>query len=107
MLICQEDNSGYEGNTDLAFFIDECSMGDPLSEFGKWFQSRFCGSPSMGDQLIGINPRDHIFSVITKADVFGVKAALEDMACHPNLKKQELLNCLTTHIGKHVSTENW
>ena len=37
MIICKESGTHFEGdNSDVAIFIDEASMGDPLSEFGKW-----------------------------------------------------------------------
>ena len=44
MIICKEDDSRSTGkNHEKAFFVDECSMGEPWSVFGRWFQDRYCG----------------------------------------------------------------
>jgi hypothetical protein len=105
MIICEEDNSGYDGNSGLAFFVDETSMGDPWNEFGKWFQSRFCGAPGLFEQLNGI--KEHNFTEITGADVVAIEYALSHMECHKNLDKPALVAFIHNHTGKHISTENW
>ena len=105
MIICQEDNSNYEGNTDACFFVDETSMGDPWHEFGKWFQSRYCGAPGLLEQLAGIKEHNHI--KVTESDVVAVENALANMECHENLDKVVLVEFMKAHIGKHISTENW
>ncbi len=105
MVICQEDNSGYDGDSELAFFIDETSLGEPCNEFGKWFQSRFCGEPGLLDKMAGI--REHDYSLLTESDIVGIEHALQTMICHERLNKVALCNYLKKHIGKHISTENW
>lgn len=48
MIVCKEDESTYDGAyPELAIFVDECGMGEPFSDFGKWFQARYCGMPSI------------------------------------------------------------
>lgn len=106
MIICKEDDSGCEGGKlDKAFFVDETSMGEPWHEFGKWFQSRFCGGPSIAEQIFGI--QNHNYKKLEKADIASVKEALETMETHTKLDKEFLLKYLNSHIGKHISTENW
>jgi hypothetical protein len=106
MIICEEDDSSAKGeNSELAFFVDETSMGEPWSEFGKWFAGRFCGAPSMFDQMAGY--KEHAFTRITQSDCVGVEHAIVSMQCHDNLNKGELIFFLRNHIGKHISTENW
>ena len=105
VIICEEDNSDHNGDTSLAFFIDEASMGEPWHEFGRWFMSRFCTAPSMFDQLAGI--KDHDFTCVTQTDFFAVRHALKNMECHENLDKKKLIDFVRAHIGKHISTENW
>ena len=106
MIICKEDDSGFEGqNTDAAFFVDETSMGEPWSKFGVWFCRRFCKAPNILEQLAG--QREHHFAEFTEADFVGVKKALEKMETHQDLNKEKLIEFLQNHIGKHLSTENW
>lgn len=106
MIICKEDGSGdHDGNGNLAFFVDECSMGDPWSKFGKWFQERYCKGPSMLQQLAGIN--EHHYMELTEIDVTGIMTALTKMKSHKNLDIPKLKVYLKEHIGKHISTENW
>lgn len=104
MIICEEDGSNYE-NPEGCIFIDETSMGEPHHEFGRWFQSRFCGAPSLLDQLLG--NRGHIFTLVTNADVVAVKYALRTMRCHEELKKEAVMEFFGSHVGKRISTENW
>lgn len=35
MIVCEEDNSTYDGNSEFALFVDETSMGEAWSEFGR------------------------------------------------------------------------
>ena len=105
MIICKEDNSGYEGNYQKAFFIDETSMGDPWNKFGKWFQERYCKSPSIIEQMAGI--KEHNFIKLTEADLDGIKKALNKTKCHKGLNKEGLIKYIEDHINKHISTENW
>ncbi len=112
MIVCDEDKSSVSGvdnlketNTGEAFFIDECSMGTPSTQFGNWFGERYCGAPSMIEQLAGI--KKNSFKEFTEADMLSVKKALEVMETHKGLDKDKLLSYLKEHIGKHISTENW
>lgn len=105
MVVCEEDNSTHEGNSELAFFVDETSMGEPWNEFGKWFQSRFCGAPGMFEQLAGI--KEHTFTLVTESDIVSIKHALEKMECHKSLDKEKFVVFLSERVGKHVNTENW
>lgn len=106
MIICKEDDSSFDGNNDEdAFFIDETSMGEPWSDFGKWFGGRYCGAPGVMQQRAGI--REHDYIEFTEADFAGVEKALSEMDTHKNLDKLSLLDYLRDHIGKHISTENW
>lgn len=106
MIICEEDNSSYDGkNHELALFVDETSMGEPWNEFGKWFQSRFCGAPDMFAQFDGI--KEHGFTEITESDFVAVEHALSHMELHDNLKVNKIIDYMKSHIGKHISTQNW
>jgi hypothetical protein len=106
MIICQEDDSGFDGeHYDLAFLIDETSMGDPHTEFGKWFQERYSGAPSMADKICGL--REHNYKTLTGSDLVAIKDALKNMKFREGLNKIKLLEYLQEHIGKHISTENW
>ena len=105
MIICKEDNSNFEGNYQKAFFIDETSMGEPWSDFGKWFGRRYCREPGILDKLAGI--KEHNYIELTGADFKGIEKALEEMSIHKDLDKDKLLNYIKKHIGKHISTENW
>jgi hypothetical protein len=103
MVICKEDGSSYEEGGDGAIFICECSMGDPFNEFGLWFQERFCGAPSMFEQLAGV--KEHRFTEVRSADVTAVRCALKDMTHTVDVNK--FIDYMYDHIGKHISTENW
>ena len=106
MIICKEDDSTYEGeHTEEAFFVDECSMGEPCHTFGKWFGERYCKCPSMLEQLAGI--KEHNWLKLTKADAEAIKIVLNDSETHENLEKTKLIQYVDNHIGKHISTENW
>lgn len=110
MIVCYEDNSFYEGGAICdaavcALKIDETSMGSPSTEFGEWFQDRFCGAPSTFDQLAG--DRDHYFTKITTSDVVAVEHALANMDVYDYLEPDELRQYMKNHVGKHISTENW
>lgn len=106
MIICKEDDSSFEGeNYDDAFFVDETSMGEPWSEFGKWFQSRFCKAPTIMDRLAGM--REHRYAKFTNTDLESVKNALNEMDTHEDLENESLIRFLKDRIDKHLSTENW
>ena len=106
MVICKEDDSGFEGKGyEKAFHIDETSMGDSHNGFGNWFVERYCGAPDMFRQLAG--DRSHSFTELTQADVTGIKEALKTMTCHEGLDKDEFIKYIESHVGKHISTENW
>lgn len=106
MIICKEDGSEFEGaRLENAFFVDECSMGDPWNEFGKWFGSRFCGAPGILEQMHG--KKDHHYTKVTQADIAAVEKAFETMECHEGLGKDALIKYLNEREGKHISTENW
>ncbi len=105
MIICKEDNSNCEGNSDDAFFVDETSMGEPWNEFGKWFGERYCRAPGIIEQLAGI--REHDYIKLKDADYVAIKEAVTNMGLHEALNKEKLLEYIKTHIDKHISTENW
>jgi hypothetical protein len=102
MIICIEDRSSYDEGGIGAFLICECSMGDPLDEFGEWFQDRFCGSPSMIEQMAGVE--DHYYTKVIEADVDAVKSAFKSMTCDAD---KMIIDYMKEHVGKHISTENW
>lgn len=104
MIICKEDKSSYEGgNYEAAFKIDETYLGEPWTKFGKWFGVRYCGAPTMLEQMAGV--KEHRYIELTLVGVADIKKALDNMehACN----KEELIQYLERHIGKHISTENW
>lgn len=106
MIISQEDDSGYEGkNTEKAFHIDETSMGEPWTEFGKWFGERYCGAPGILEQLHGI--KGHAFKTFVETDVAAILAAFDSMEHRDSLERGELETFLRSQVGKHISTENW
>jgi hypothetical protein len=106
MVICKEDKSSFDGgNTEAARFIDETSVGDPHTEFGVWFQTRFCGAPRIFEQLNGI--REHNYTEIKQTDVVAVKDAIVKMECHTEMDAQAVIRFMESHVGKHISTENW
>jgi len=109
MVICKEDDSSFEGtNSDKAFFIDECSMDDPWHEFGKWFQRRYCRAPSMLEQLAGgMSHHEHNYIELTKYDALAIDTALTELNRHERLDAEKFREYITSHIGKHISTENW
>lgn len=74
-----------------------------LDEFGKWFQDRFSGAPSMIEQMAGV--KEHYFTEVTISDVVAVNHALTTMksSTHQRL----LIEYIHEHVGKHISTENW
>ncbi len=103
MVICKEDKSSYDEGGYGAVFICECSMGDPLNGFGVWFQDRFCGSPSVIEQVAGY--KEQYYTNVTDSDVVSVRHALYTMDTSAN--KIELYKYIYEHVGKHISTENW
>ncbi|MCK5020822.1 MAG: hypothetical protein KAS32_27620 [Candidatus Peribacteraceae bacterium] len=105
MIICKEDNSNFEGDTDKALFVDETSMGCPWYEFGAWFQERYCKAPSMLEQLHGV--KKHNYIKLTDADLVAIKYALVEMPMHESANKNEIIDYIEKHIGLCISTENW
>ena len=111
MLVCREDHNYYGGKDETitkkesAVFIDECSMGDPWHDFGKWFQERFCKGPSMMDQMMG--KQTHNWMELTAEDVSSVKEAITHRKAHKGMNKNKLIKYMESHIGKGISTENW
>jgi len=80
-------------------------MGTPLTEFGEWFQDRYCGAPSMMDQVAGV--KEHNYVKLTPSDLVGIMHAAENMKTHENLDIKKLNKYIYNHNGKHISTENW
>lgn len=102
MIISKEDDSSYEGaGHEKAVHIDETSMGEPWTEFGKWFGERYCKAPGILEQMHGIKEHDYI--LFTQEDADACKHALERME-HTDYVKPEVFDAL---VGKHISTENW
>jgi len=102
MIITKEDDSSYEGKgIDKAINIDETSMGEPWTEFGRWFGARYSGAPGILEQLHGM--KGHNYIEFTKEDAEACKSALK------RLKHQEGLepDIFDDLVGKHISTENW
>jgi len=106
MIICKEDDSGYDGkHPESALFVDECSMGEPWSAFGKWFGTRYCGAPGFAEQLMGI--KEHDWIELTKADISAIKIAANEYEFHKDMDMPALLKYVSDHLGKCISTENW
>ena len=84
--------------------IDETSMGEPWTEFGKWFGQRFCKAPGILDQLHGL--KEHRWAVFTQPDYTAVLEALKTMD-HTIENEREFQEYMLKLIGKHISTENW
>jgi len=106
MIVCKEDKSYYEGTCqELAIFVDECHMGDPSTDFGKWFQTRYCGMPSIIEQMHGYKETDWL--ELTKADVVGIEEAIGTYPSHEKMDAENILSYLKWHVGRHISTENW
>ena len=106
MIICKEDDSSYDGdNSKDAIVIDETSMGEPWTNFGKAIQSRFCKPPTITEQIRGVT--DHKYTKFNKNHLKIVKNNLEKMESHEHLNKDKLIQYLEGLIGKHISTENW
>ena len=109
MIVCLEDESSYDVYTrhsdpnklERAVFIDEASMGEAWTEFGRWFQDRYCRAPGLFEQLYGLT--EHDYTLFTQADLDAVKTALETMEHHPEISLADF----KPFVGKHISTENW
>lgn len=105
MIICKEDGSSFEGSTDKAFFITECSMGEPWDEFGLFVSRLLCGAPSIVEQMHGVT--DHYYNELTSGFAQQIVTALESMDTHKDLDKSGLTEYINSHVGMHLSTENW
>lgn len=102
MIITKEDDSSYEGKGyEEAIQIDETSMGEPWTEFGKWFGERYCKAMGILEQMHGM--KGHNYIEFTKEDAEAAKAALARMEHRKDIDP-EVFDSL---IGKHISTENW
>ena len=91
-------------NDKQAFCIDEASMGEPWTEFGKWFISRFCKAPDLIQILTGRT--EHNWTLFTKVDFTAIKEALNNME-HAIKDEKKFLLYMKNLVGKHISTENW
>ena len=106
VIICKEDDSHFEGKrTEPPFFIDETSMGEPWSEFGKWFGERYCKAPNILEQLSGITA--HGYVRITEEEREAIFKAVDTMETHKGLNVSDFKEYISKHVGKHISTENW
>jgi hypothetical protein len=72
----------------------------------EWFLSRFCGAPGTFERIYG-GITSHIYTEVRESDVLAVQDALEKLECHKGLDKTRFLEYMKSHIGKHISTENW
>ena len=121
MVVCKEYNNDFarmikpanegtplpelnQNKEEDAYQIDETSMGEPWTEFGKWFGSRFCKAPGILEQLHGIT--GHKWSIFTEVDYKEVEKALIKME-NTIKDKKEFLVYMKKLIGKNISTENW
>lgn len=106
MIVCKEDGSFFRGkNRNMAVFVDECSMGQPSSEFGDWFADRYCGIPTIIEQMYG--HCETSFRVFTEEDHVAVELAMKNRRCHQDMDKVKVMKYLKEHIGKEIATENW
>lgn len=125
MIVCKEFNNSYRNYTkennytvDIpAICIDEASMGEPWTEFGKWFVEKYYNGYSMLETLVmtrngSQDDVDKMQSAIldtkfTEVDYEAVCIALEKMQTKPDLNKEKLKEYLKKCIGNSISTENW
>jgi hypothetical protein len=99
--------------------IDEASMGEPWSEFGKWFVDKFYHGYSMMEVLLASQRpggsqemidemqaeiHDNTF---TEFDYKTVCDAMDQMQCYADMDKEKVKAYLKLCIGKAISTENW
>lgn len=120
MIICKEFNNFYSGrlqNLELvkpqkeAMFIDEASMGESWSEFGKWFVERYYQGMTMVEKVMiagsGIQEETFMGREFLETDFESIKIALKNLKTHKDFDKSKVLAYLQECIGKHISTENW
>lgn len=125
MIVCKEFNNSYKNYTKENNYtveipapcIDEASMGEPWTEFGKWFVEKYYNGYSMIETLLmsrhgGQEKVDEmqsaiLDSVFTETDYEAVCIALEKMQTKADLDKEKLKEYLKKCIGNHISTENW
>lgn len=101
MIISEEEDSHYEGqHTDKAICIDETSMGEPWTEFGKWFGERYSKDMTIMEQIAGM--KGHNFIEFTPEDAKACKAAFKRLQHTDGLEID-----FDSLVGKHISTENW
>lgn len=109
MIICKEDDSSSEGqNTEKAFCFGECSMGEPHDDFSLWFQQRYCGQPSMIEKLMARGQTlEHNWKLLAELDILAIELAHETMEHKDYVDWNTMKQWLQSHVGKHISTENW
>ena len=114
MITCLEDESYYEGShPESAVKVGETSMGLADTEFGLWLHSRYCGIPSLVEQMmyqetnIPETERTNWFKM-EEADVAGIKHAFEQMNHGNYIKdKDKFFEFLESLIGKKFCTHQW
>ncbi len=110
MIICKEDKSGFDdyvsGEEQIdAFFVTECSMGEPWDEFGLFVNNLFCGAPGILEQIYGQS--EHYYKELTEGFAKQIISASDSLESHKGLDKAKLKEYLNSHVGMHLSTENW
>jgi len=87
-----------------AFCIDEASMGQPYTDFGRWFVARYCKAPGIMEILAG--QTEHHWTLFRKIDLAAIKLSLEELN-HNIEDTDKFLAYMKNLVGKHISTENW
>ena len=106
MIICQEDDSSFDGgNGDAAFCIGETSVGEPHDAFSAWFDCRFNGAPGLLEQIAGL--KEHRFIELTEADVDATLRTFDEQPHKDYVSRDLLEKWLREHVGKHISCERW
>ncbi len=106
MIICKEDDSGFEGHScEAALRFGETSMGEPHDTFSRWVAERFDGSPCILEQMAGIT--DHRFTVLAQADADAVLSHFDTLEHKDYLNRDCLATWLQEHVGKQISCERW
>lgn len=132
MIVCQEFENDFDSRWEKepnkepkvhAFRIDEASMGEPHSQFGEWFVTRFCKHANLAEQIVGIKGQHWELGKFGKGELEEVKQKIKYLEGNPKTesdkpffkedcidkkeRRNELLVYLQKCIGKHISTENW
>jgi len=97
-----------------AVCIDEASMSEPWTPFGKWFVDRYYAGPSMMESImIAQRGSNHdsleLFRsvVFTQEDFDAVKKQMKETGYDESKNASTILEYLQKCIGNHISTENW